>query len=144
GFAVLPGDLAERIKPAITLTGQFPSLFLQAALADFIEEGAFFLHLNRMRRLYSRRRDHFLRLFEVMLGEWLDPIDARTGIQIAASFRTPRNDVTVVAAAASAGINLAPLSLYFLNQPTLSGLMMGYAGVSEADMDRLFPVLRAI
>jgi GntR family transcriptional regulator/MocR family aminotransferase len=144
GFMVLPGDLAERIKPAISLTGQFPPLVLQATLADFIAEGSFFLHLNRMRRLYGRRRDHFLRLMNGMLGAWLDPIDGRTGIQIASTFRVRMDDREVVAAAASAGVNLAPLSLYFHHEPRQPGLMMGYAGVPEAEMDRLFPVLRDI
>ncbi|HET7714366.1 MAG TPA: PLP-dependent aminotransferase family protein [Bauldia sp.] len=144
GFIVLPGDLAERIKPAISLTGQFAPMVLQATLADFIEEGSFFLHLNRMRRLYGRRRDHFLRLMTGMLGDWLDPIDGRTGIQIAAPFRMPIDDRAVVAAAAASGVNLAPLSLYFLHEPRQQGLMMGYAGVPESDMDRLFPVIRNI
>ncbi len=144
GFIVLPADLAERIKPVISLTGQFAPMVLQATLADFIEEGSFFLHLNRMRRLYGRRRDHFLRLMNGMLGEWLEPIDGRTGIQIAAPFREPLDDRKIVAAAAASGVNLAPLSLYFHHAPGLPGLMMGYAGVPEAEMDRLFPVLRRI
>ncbi len=144
GFMVLPGDLAVRIKPAISLTGQFAPLVLQAALADFIEEGSFFLHLNRMRRLYGRRRAHFLRLVADMLGEWLDPIDGRTGIQVASPFRMPIDDHAVVRAAATAGVNIAPLSLYFLDEPRQPGLMMGYAGVPESEMDRLFPVLRNI
>ncbi len=144
GFIVLPGDLADRIKPAISLTGQFAPMLLQATLADFIEEGSFFLHLNRMRRLYGRRRDHFLRLMNGMLGTWLDPIDGRTGIQIAAPFRFPIDDRAIVAAAAASGVNLAPLSLYFHHEPRQQGLMMGYAGVAEAEMDRLFPVLREI
>jgi GntR family transcriptional regulator/MocR family aminotransferase len=119
-------------------------MVLQATLADFIEEGSFFLHLNRMRRLYGRRRDHFLRLMSGMLGDWLDPIDGRTGIQVAAPFRVPLDDREVVAAAAACGVNLAPLSLYFHHEPRQAGLMMGYAGVPEAEMDRLFPVLRDI
>jgi len=144
GFIVFPGDLAERIKPAISVTGQFAPMVLQATLADFIEEGSFFLHLNRMRRLYGRRRDHFLRLMTDRLGEWLDPIDGRTGIQIAAPFRVAINDRDVVAAAAGAGVNLAPLSLYYNQAPHQFGLMMGYAGVPESEMDRLFPILRNI
>jgi GntR family transcriptional regulator/MocR family aminotransferase len=144
GFMVLPGDLAERIKAVISLTGQFAPMVLQATLADFIEEGSFFLHLNRMRRLYGRRRDHFLRLMNGMLGAWLDPIDGRTGIQIAAPFRMPIDDRKIVAVAAVSGVNLAPLSLYFHHEPRQTGLMMGYAGVPESEMDRLFPVLGAI
>ena len=144
GFIVFPGDLAERIKPAISVTGQFAPMLLQATLADFIEEGAFFLHLNRMRRLYGRRRSHFLHLMHTMLGRWLDPIDGRTGIQIAAPFRLPMDDAAVVAAAVASGVNLAPLSLYHHHEARLPGVMMGYAGVPETEMDRLFPVLRTI
>ena len=144
GFMVLPADLAERIKPALSLTGQFPPLVLQAALADFIGQGYFFRHLNRMRRLYSRRRALFLKLFADHLGEWLDPIDGRTGIQLASLFREPVDDRDVVDRAASAGVNLAPLSLYFAQAPVTCGLLMGYAGVAELEMQRLFPVLRKI
>ena len=144
GFIVLPADLADLIKPAINLTGQFAPLVLQAALADFIDQGYFFRHLNRMRRLYSRRRALFLKLLDENLGAWLDPIDGRTGIQLAALFKTPINDRDVVELAKSAGVNLAPLSLYFAGQPTMSGLLMGYAGVAESEMRRVFPLLREI
>ncbi|MBZ0227889.1 MAG: PLP-dependent aminotransferase family protein [Bauldia sp.] len=144
GFIVLPGDLADRIKPAINLTGQYAPLVLQAALADFIEQGFFFLHLNRMRRLYGRRRLHFLKLFAEYLGDWLDPIDGRTGIQIASLFKTGIDDRAVVDGAAAAGVNLAPMSLYYLHKPAVRGLVMGYAGVAEAEMNRLFPRIRQI
>ena len=73
GFIVLPGDLAERITPAISLTGHFAPLILQATLADFIEKGYFFAHLNRMRRLYGQRRDRFLKLVRGQLGELARP-----------------------------------------------------------------------
>ena len=144
GFMVLPETLAERVKPAINFTGQYAPLVLQAALADFIDEGSFFLHLNRMRRLYGRRRVHFLKLFGDYLADWLEPIDGRTGIQIASVFRTGIDDRAVVERAAASGVNLAPLSLYFAGAPTMRGLVMGYAGVAEAEMDRLFPTIRRI
>ena len=89
GFMVVPPDLAERMRTALSVTGQFAPLVLQAALADFIEKGYFFRHLNRMRHLYARRRQAFVELFAEHLGRWLDPIDGRTGIQIASTFRTP-------------------------------------------------------
>jgi GntR family transcriptional regulator/MocR family aminotransferase len=144
GFLVLPEDLSDRIKPALSITGQVAPLVLQAALADFIEEGFFFQHLNRMRRLYGRRRVHFLRLMQDRLAHWLDPIDGRTGIQVAAHFKVALDDRRIVADAASAGVNVAPLSLYFLNAPRQNGLLLGYAGVGEGDMDRLFPTLERV
>jgi GntR family transcriptional regulator/MocR family aminotransferase len=144
GFMVLPPDLASRIKPALSVTGQFAPLVLQAALADFIREGHFFRHLNRKRRLYEHRRALFLGLFAEHLSDWLEPIDGRTGIQIAAVCKGPVDDHAIVRRAADDGINLAPLSLYFNGAPALRGLLMGYAGVDETAMRRAFPKLRQI
>ena len=53
-----------------------------------------------MRRLYGRRRAVFLKLLDDHLGGWLDPIDGRTGIQLAALFKTPTDDNLVVDRAA--------------------------------------------
>lgn len=144
GFMVLPTDLADRVRAAISLTGQFAPLVLQAALADFIEQGYFFRHLNRMRRLYGRRRALFLNLLDEHLGTWLDPIDGRTGIQIAALFRGSINDGQVADQAARLGVNLAPLSRYFLGPDPASGLLMGYAGVEETEMKLALPILKTI
>ncbi len=102
GFMVLPPDLAERCRTALSVTGQFAPLVLQAALADFIGEGYFFRHLNRMRRLYGTRRVQFLEQFRDALDEWLEPVDGRAGIQIASIFRTPTDDRRVAARAGSA------------------------------------------
>ncbi|MHA1570853.1 MAG: aminotransferase-like domain-containing protein, partial [Alphaproteobacteria bacterium] len=144
GFIVLPQDLASRIKPALNTTGQFAPLLLQATLADFIEQGLFFLHLTRMRRLYSRRRARFLEQLNTHLGDWLDPIDGATGIQIAAILKQPLDDAELAEMAGGQGINLAPLSLFFHRQPRYRGLLMGYAGVQESTMERLLPVLREV
>ncbi|TIU23907.1 MAG: PLP-dependent aminotransferase family protein, partial [Mesorhizobium sp.] len=51
GFMVLPPDMAGRIANALSTTGQFAPLLLQAALADFITEGHMSRHLKRMRRI---------------------------------------------------------------------------------------------
>jgi GntR family transcriptional regulator/MocR family aminotransferase len=143
GFLVVPLELVPHIKVALSLTGQFAPLLLQAALADFIEEGSFFRHLNRMRRVYGRRRAAFGQLFHEHLGAWLELLDGRTGIQMAAEFRMPRDDRAVAASADAVGVSVAPLSLYFVGEPTMRGLLMGYASMTEPTMRRLFPRLRA-
>ena len=143
GFIVLPMDLADRIKLAINFTGQFAPLLLQAALADFMEQGHFFLHLNRMRRLYSRRRATFLRLCAEYLDEWLVPLDGRTGMQITAFCRGANDDRVVTESAARRGVNVAPLSVYYRGPPK-TGLVMGYAGVPEDGMEPAFHNLRRV
>ena len=56
----------------------------------------------------------------------------------------PSDDRAIAAKAIAAGVNLAPLSVYFNEEPQQSGLLMGYAGVAEADMDARMPILRNI
>jgi GntR family transcriptional regulator/MocR family aminotransferase len=144
GFIVLPVNLADRAKLAINFTGQFAPLILQAALADFMEQGHFFLHLNRMRRLYGPRRRYFLKLCKDYLGEWLEPLDGRAGIQITAFLKNSADDQAIAGEALRRGVNLVPLSMYFRSLPPRSGFVMGYAGTPEATMEESFRTLREV
>ena len=57
GYVILPLNIVANISQAMYLTGQYASGILQAALADFIEEGHFTTHLGRMRRGCKKRRE---------------------------------------------------------------------------------------
>ena len=93
---ILPPNMVANLSQAMFLTGQYASGILQAALADFIEEGHFTTHLGRMRRLYGKRREEFLVSCQSELGEWLDPAPtipefSRCGIaaQVSTTSRSP-------------------------------------------------------
>src|SRR6185369_2183156 len=59
GFMVIPEFLLPDFSRLLSITGQFAPLLLQAALADFIDEGHMSMHLKRMRRIYAARRQTF-------------------------------------------------------------------------------------
>ena len=59
GFMVLPPTMLDGVSRALSITGQFAPLLLQAALADFMTLGHMTQHLRRTRRLYSARRHAF-------------------------------------------------------------------------------------
>lgn len=144
GFMVVPEDIAEKMRVLLSLTGQFAPLLLQAALADFIEQGYFFRHLNRMRRLYGRRRAAFTERFRDDLSGWLELYDGWSGIQIAAAFRHPADEGAVVDRCRAAGMNPSPLSIYYAGNAAVPGLLMGYAAVSGARMEQGLGTLRRI
>ncbi len=144
GFMVLPANLQERMARALSVTGQFAPLLLQAALADFIDQGYMSRHLRRMRRLYNGRRQTFCRLARDILGDWLTLETGDAGIQIAASFRRPIDDVSVAAAAVRGGINVSPLSIHYRGDARQAGLVMGYAATPETAMPQALRVLRGI
>ncbi len=67
-YAVVPERAVERVgRVARSMNAGMPTL-LQAAVADFIEQGHFARHLKRMRALYSERR--MLTRARVRAGVW--------------------------------------------------------------------------
>ena len=136
GYLVLPETLIERIPNALSTTGQFAPLLLQAGVADFIEQGLMTRHLRRMRRLYAQRRKMFVERCEQELGEWLSLMQSGAGIQMVGIVGPELDDVAIAAEAAKRAVNLSPLSKYYNFAPAKRGLVLGYAACSENEISR--------
>jgi GntR family transcriptional regulator/MocR family aminotransferase len=134
GFMVLPGTLAEGAARAISITGQFAPLILQAALADFIGEGHMARHLRRTRRLYAARRETFQGLCRGALSEWLHIVPGDSGIQMVGLLAEGLDDHVMAAEARVRGMNISPLSMQYRHGSASQGLVLGYAGANEATM----------
>lgn len=141
GYIVVPTPLVEGFKAALSATGQYPSLPLQAALADFIGEGFLAAHLRRMRSLYARRQRHFVKLCQARLGPWLDVHERDTGMQVSGRFRMAMDDADVNAAAMRRGIHFVRMSSQYYHSEPVHGAFLGYAGVgadeTEIGIERL-------
>ena len=144
GYVILPENLSEQVKRAISFTGHYAPLFIQAALSDFMGEGHFLRHLNRMRRLYTQRRRYFLSLCQEHFGKVLKPLDYQSGIQITCVAADDFDDCAMAERARVHNLNPAPLSSYYHAGAARRGLVMGYAAVDEADMGSAFAALKAI
>jgi GntR family transcriptional regulator/MocR family aminotransferase len=144
GFMVLPIELARRLRRAISITGQFPPLILQATLAEFIEQGHFALHLRRMRRLYAKRRALFVDHCTEQLGSWVTPVPGSTGIQTTWLLDAACSDADLAEAARDQGVVVAPLSTHYRHGSPRNGLVLGYAALEESVMLKGFAVLRNI
>ncbi|CDX27315.1 putative rhizopine catabolism regulatory protein MocR [Mesorhizobium plurifarium] len=132
GFMVLPPELAGRIVNALSTTGQFAPLLLQAALADFITEGHMSRHLKRMRRIYAQRRQLFRDIVTERLRDEITLSPAEAGIQVVGYLKEGIDDIKVSQAAAKRAINVSPLSKYFQNTAPTQGLVLGYAACDAA------------
>jgi GntR family transcriptional regulator/MocR family aminotransferase len=146
GFLVVPDALVEPLSAALRHTGHSTPVVVQAALAEFIAEGHFAAHLRRMRTLYAARRTRFLRAAARWLRGLLDVAPAETGIHFTGFLPPAVDDVAVMRAALDAGVTVRPLSVHYLARPGRSGLLLGYAGATEREIDlgveRLANVLR--
>lgn len=134
GFMVLPPALCEGIPHALSTTGQFAPLVLQAALADFIDEGHMSRHLKRMRRIYAERRRLFYDLFGSELADHMTLSPAEAGIQVVAHLHEGCDDRAVVQVADKLGVNASPLSKYYWSSLG-NGLVLGYAACNKAQTE---------
>jgi len=136
GFIVVPPALQKGIPHALSTTGQFAPLLLQAALADFIGEGHMSRHLKRMRRIYAGRREMFHDLCAAMLGDEVELLPSEAGIQLVGRLRRGIADVAVAEAAAGFGVNVSPMSKYYRHRAAMPGLVFGYAACDQAQTEQ--------
>ena len=111
---------------------------VQAALADFIAEGHFAAHVRRMRALYARPPDSACS--RGSLAVW--PVRSRRAppkpacSSSAAPARRRRRRRALARRRDANGVIAPPLSLYHLGPAARCGLLLGYAGVPEREIDR--------
>ncbi|MER9880749.1 PLP-dependent aminotransferase family protein [Mesorhizobium sp. M0118] len=143
GYLIVPRELSVPFDRAVSITGQFAPLILQATVNDFIMQGYFATHLKRMRRLYARRQANFVKLCQEDLAEWLTVTENDSGMQLLASFVRPYKDSDVVAAALKEGLDVQGISINYHSTEPEHGLLLGYAAMDERQILRAVLALRA-
>jgi GntR family transcriptional regulator/MocR family aminotransferase len=100
---------------------------IQAALAEFIEEGHFASHIRRLRQVYGERR----RLLQESLAS-VTSVGAKlplagSGLHLMVGLPPDCDDVRVAELAAEQGLRVYPLSCYGIGEHREKGLIIGYA-----------------
>ncbi|WP_110643419.1 PLP-dependent aminotransferase family protein [Salinicola sp. CPA57] len=134
GYLVLPEALVEpftRANARLHREGQYVA---QAALAAFIGEGHFVRHVSRMRELYRWRQAQLREALASAVARGLVLSAGQAGMHLVAQLESREIESELVARGRRAGILLSPLSGYFLQQPGRPGLVLGYAGATDAEI----------
>jgi GntR family transcriptional regulator/MocR family aminotransferase len=101
-----------------------------------------------MRAIYASRRQLLVDRLERALPGILDVAAPDSGMNLIAWLPTGSDDVQVGRALEAAGVDSLPLSAFVLERPLRPGLILGYSGIREADLDeavaRLARVLRRV
>jgi GntR family transcriptional regulator/MocR family aminotransferase len=111
------------------------TLHSQAALADFMECGAFATHVRRMRALYGEREAALLHHAARRLGGAIELPAPGGGLQLAARFTRARRDAALVRALDPRIAAPTALSRYYLRRPH-SGLVMSFGAWDEPTLAR--------
>jgi len=144
GYLIVPRELSVPFDRAVSITGQFAPLFLQATVNDFITQGYFATHLKRMRRLYARRQANFVKLCQEHLAEWLAVTENDSGMQLLARCSPRTNDEQLAARLFEAGVVSRALTRMLYHKTGERGLFLGFAAWNEKEIDQAARILGRI
>lgn len=144
GYVVVPKDLVEIFTSVRTLIDLRTPSVQQAALNDFIREGHFMRHIRRARGLYARRRAHLLDQIDRHLGDLLTPGISDAGMHLVGWLPDHIPDEWAFKQAEKVGVEILPISRFYIGRPDRSGIILGYTAAHEADITWGIQALRAV
>jgi GntR family transcriptional regulator/MocR family aminotransferase len=136
GYLVAPPELVAPLLTVRRFSDVHLPILEQMALADFLSEGHFVRHLRRMQAHYRRRRDCLERALRRELGHLLELFLPEAGMQLVGWLPPGVSDRRATALAAAAGVTVAPVSRFSLEPLARGGLLFGFAGSDEDEIER--------
>jgi len=149
GYLVLPLGLVEPFSQRRAVDMRHSEIGTQAVMAEFIAAGHFQRHIRRMRRAALSRRNALLAGWPEGIagcGPMPKPV---AGLHVALKVNSVAREQELVALAESVGVEINPLSEYWLPESTTpmderAGLVLGFAAVPEADIASALGRLRQV
>jgi GntR family transcriptional regulator/MocR family aminotransferase len=144
GFLVVPASLVAAVRRAKFLADWHTPLPTQAALADLIDQGYFARHLRKMRATYQQRHQQIVESLDDRFADHLKPVPSAAGLHVAATApaSTPEELRAVLGRASAAGVEVQPLSMFDVGQPSQPGIVLGYGAIPTADIEEGLSRLR--
>lgn len=141
GYLVLPPELVDAFRAAKRLTDRHSPTLEQAALAAFIESGAYERHIRKLRRKNAQRRTALLDAFSENFGNTITVQGSEAGLHLVAWFRNhgSAQEEQLAQQARSAGVGIYPISDLYEHPRAFAakrraGFVFGYAALEERDI----------
>ena len=137
GYMVVPPALVDPFLSVRAALDDQPSIAIQPALAEFIGQGLFAAHIRRMRSIYADRQQALVAALQSELSGLLDVVADEAGMHLVAHLRPGcgLSDGEASTRAAAAGLTVPALSEYYSGASDAQGLVLGYAALSEPEID---------
>jgi GntR family transcriptional regulator/MocR family aminotransferase len=133
-YAVVPDELVAPLVMAFRNMGHLANVHAQIALTDFIDSGQYRAHLKRIRTLYQRRGTALVEALKKELGNAISVEPPLGNVQMTVRFNGDHDDRRIAQAMHVRGFSVSPLSICYLEAPAEPGLIIGFAGASEAQI----------
>ena len=151
GYLVLPAALVPVFRQARRLADRHAPVIEQRVLASLMDSGAYERHIRRLRRAHERRRMALLEAIARYLPASAQVAGTAAGLHVVLWLPSvpQQGEAQLVAAARAAGVGVYPVSPLFAGpqvspQPRPAGLTLGYASLSEDDIQLGIRTLAAV
>lgn len=149
GYLVVPDRHLPALRRSLSDLGPRASLVPQPALAEFMETGAFAIHLRRMRRIYARRQEVLVDALSGasdLLEVAPDPAGMHLTCPLGPALAGRVSDRQIAMMGDAAGLYLRALSTHSVLPDPPQGLLLGYAAFDDTALRdaaaRLLTLLR--
>ncbi|MCP5094994.1 MAG: PLP-dependent aminotransferase family protein [Chloroflexi bacterium] len=143
-YVVLPQALVSPFLQAKGLIDRGAPTLTQAAVSDFITEGHFERHLRLLRRVYGKRRACLVRALENKITGRIKYAPDEAGLHVMLYLAQTAVESEVVRRAAEVGVGVYPGAGYHLQKPAPPSILLGFSGLTEADIEEGIRLLATI
>ncbi len=144
GYVVIPPDLVDHFLSVRHAMDVSPPHLYQAVLANFINEGHFSRHIRRMRLAYGERREILVDCIKKEVGSLLQLHGAEAGLHLTVTLPKGYRDRAISARASRRSLWLWPLSPAYLGAASRQGFILGFGGVTPAEIPTAVRKLREV
>lgn len=136
-YMVLPLHLMQRYLEKLSYILCPVPIIEQKVLCNFIIEGYFERHLNRMRTVYKKKRDILVKSI-MELNRGIEILGADAGLHLLLRIPNEMTEEQLIEAALQYGVKTYGISKYYSDKSSMSEkatLLIGYAGMAEEDIE---------
>ena len=144
-YMVLPHRLMERYRERFSYSHCTVSRIDQHILVQFMKEGDFERHLNRMRNVYRRKLEKTMDILRQYAGK-LTVFEVNSGFHVVIEVNNGMDEQELTERARKRSIRIYPLSYYSLEnkEEFPPKFILGFAGIPEDELETAIRTLLQI
>ena len=148
GYVVLPPSLVEPFHQAMRLVDRGAPTLTQAAVTDFITEGHFERHLQRLRKEYGLRRRALVETVDRCFSTTVAYSKVEAGLHVMLILPDNIDENDFVRESLDAGVGVYPGGPYYLEPYAPPSVLLGFSGLNTEEIkegvERLSKVLDSL
>lgn len=148
-YMVLPKWLLELYLEKYRMYEQTTSIFNQKALARFMKEGYWQSHVRKIRRHYQNKYNTITKAIQTHMKEKVKFISTSAGLRVILEISTDLSEAEVVSMAKVAGIDIWPISKYYMGHNSTEErgkvkVILSYRSIAIEDIEDAIITLKKV